>query len=975
MIKSTNSHKDYSHEKPGVIPKNELFPIKNKSISPIRNSNADALHWSEDRMKLAQIALDAAGIGWWHYDPATGFSTWNDGFRKIFGVTEYSLDTNEILGKFIHPDDLANLVRKVEMSMNPIDPKEYSCEYRIIRPDGKLRWIETHGIAEFKGKGERKHAVNLAGTVQDITARKESENEQHNLTMMVQHERDRFAALVNSITDEIWFADKEKKVTLVNPAVIKVFGDVAQNKMGIEKVAEDNEIYRNDGTIRPVADAPLLRALKGDIITNDEEIIRSRVTGELRHRQVNASPVHGQDGSIIGSVAVVRDITRRKQNQKLIEYNEQRNRVLSEVASELLITQDIQIAIHNICLIVLKFLNCQLFFNFLVEPDLNKLHLNAFFGISTDEAKRIEWLNFGTAVCGSVARDGKRIVAENIQSSDDALSALVKSYGIRAYCCHPLTSFDTVIGTLSFGTKERDIWTSEEVSLMETISGLMSVAIQRKRLKEELIKSRIDLERAQMIGSIGSWRLNILKNELIWSDENYRIYEVPAGTPLTYESFLSMVHPEDREFVESKWDEALTGKQYDIEHRIFAKGKVKWVRQKAFLEFDENGKLQAGFGITQDITKRKNAERELRLAKKKLDIALENANIGTFEYNLKTNEVILDERSERMFGLKPGTFDGTFNGFEKIILEDDLDHLRTAINATLLNNKPYETIFRTKTTNGKIRYISAKGMLTRGENGEIKSLSGVNFDVTELREGTELIVSKLNMDLLRSNSDLQQFAYVASHDLQEPLRMVSSFVQLLRMRYADKLDQDANDYINFAVEGSKRMYELINGLLAYSRVQSKAERLTSVNMEMVLAKVKENLKLLINETKTNVTSTRLPVITADENQMMQLFQNFIENGIKFSKGEPLIHISSKTRDGTHIFSVKDNGIGIEKQYHEKIFRIFQKLHTRQEYKGTGIGLAICKKIVERHGGEIWVKSEPGQGTEFFFTIPGSRVPA
>lgn len=915
-----------------------------------------------------KIALDAARLGWWQYNPVTGISMWDDGYRKIFGVDDYSRPNQEILERIIHPEDLPALWREVENSLDPTNPKPYSTEYRIIRPDGELRWIEAHGTASFEGEGTERHAVNFVGTVQDITERKNSEKEKQRLAATVETERDRFAALVNSITDEIWFADKDRKVTLVNPAVRKEFGNVIGDQQDIAKIAENLAIYRNDGTTRPPAEAPLLRAFYGETITNEEEILRLPSTGELRHRQVNGAPVYDRDGSIIGSVIVVRDITRRKLNQKLIEYNEQRNRVLLEIASELLISQDIQKAIDNICRIVMKFLNCQFFFNFNVEQE--RLHLNACHGISRKEAKRIEWLDFGVAVCGTVARDGKRIVAENIQNRKDELTKLIKSFGIRAYCCHPLTSGPNVIGTLSFGTMERDKWTEQEVSMMETISGLMSVAIQRKRLEAELIQSRENFERAQMIGSIGSWRLNLLKNELVWSDEVYRIFEVEKGEAHTYESFLSVVHPEDREYVDSKWNEALRGGDYDIEHRVLVNGKIKWVREKAFLEFDENGKLLAGFGITQDISKRKNAESDLERALMRLDVALQNANIGLWEYNLNTGEVNLDERSERMFGLKPGSFEGTFSDFEKIVPEDDLEQIRKAINNTLLNNQPYEAIFRIRLSNGNYRYISARGMLTRDEKGDVLNLSGVNFDITELKEGTENLVSRLNLDLLRSNSDLQQFAYVASHDLQEPLRMVSSFVQLLQMRYADKLDQDANEYINFAVNGSKRMYELINGLLAYSRVQTRAERLTSLNMESVLTKVKENLKLLINDTKARITSDRLPVITADENQMIQVLQNLIENGIKFSRGIPEIHISSKHKKGIHVVSVRDNGIGIEKQYYEKIFRIFQKLHSNQEFKGTGIGLAICKKIVERHGGEIWVDSVPGKGAEFFFTIPG-----
>lgn len=199
--------------------------------------------------------------------------------------------------------------------------------------------------------------------------------------------------------------------------------------------------------------------------------------------------------------------------------------------------------------------------------------------------------------------------------------------------------------------------------------------------------------------------------------------------------------------------------------------------------------------------------------------------------------------------------------------------------------------------------------------------------------------------------------------------MISSFSQLLQLQYSDKLDQQANEYINFAVDGSKRLYELLNGLLAYSRVQTKGRSFEEISMQTVIQKVKENLRLLIEETGAEISCDTLPEIKADENQMIQLMQNLIDNSIKFCSSKPVINVSYKVKEGIYIFSVKDNGIGIEPQYFERIFRIFQRLHLRDEFKGTGIGLALCKRIVERHGGEIWVESVPDQGSVFSFSLP------
>lgn len=231
-------------------------------------------------------------------------------------------------------------------------------------------------------------------------------------------------------------------------------------------------------------------------------------------------------------------------------------------------------------------------------------------------------------------------------------------------------------------------------------------------------------------------------------------------------------------------------------------------------------------------------------------------------------------------------------------------------------------------------------------------------------------------ELARSNAELQQFAYVASHDLQEPLRMVSSYTQLLAKRYRGRLDADADDFIGFAVDGAARMQKLIQDLLAYSRVGTRNLERQAVSMDSVLEYATDMLQLVIKDTGAAVTHESLPSIKVDERQMTQLFQNLISNAIKFRGQEPpRIHVSATRLDGEWLFSVHDNGIGIEPQYADRIFVIFQRLHNRDDYPGTGIGLAICKKIVERHGGRIWMESEPGKGSTFFFTVPDGKEPA
>ncbi len=241
---------------------------------------------------------------------------------------------------------------------------------------------------------------------------------------------------------------------------------------------------------------------------------------------------------------------------------------------------------------------------------------------------------------------------------------------------------------------------------------------------------------------------------------------------------------------------------------------------------------------------------------------------------------------------------------------------------------------------------------------------------TTTHKAAEEKLRKASQKLLDSNKELQNFAYVVSHDLQEPLRMVSSYMSLLERRYADQLDDDANEFIEYAVDGAARMSGLIDGLLQYSRVQTQGESFQSVAMEDIFQSVLKDLKLSIAENEAIITHDSLPVLHADKSQLGRVLQNLISNSLKFRKETvPTIHVGVEKRDKEFVFSIRDNGIGIEEQYYQRIFVIFQRLHTREEYPGSGIGLALCRRIVERHGGTIWVESTPGAGAIFFFSLP------
>ena len=295
-------------------------------------------------------------------------------------------------------------------------------------------------------------------------------------------------------------------------------------------------------------------------------------------------------------------------------------------------------------------------------------------------------------------------------------------------------------------------------------------------------------------------------------------------------------------------------------------------------------------------------------------------------------------------------------------------------------------------SNGNIRDVNVQSGIITHKGGNvlcsiIQDITAQKKAETSLRESNEDINEKLSIEkndhamaenkleelidtLEISNRAIEQFAYVSSHDLREPLRMITSFLQLLKRRYAYELDDDANDFINYAVEGAKRLDMMINDLLEFSEIGTKERELKYLHSDKIVEQVLTNLGTKIEDTNAEITYDSLPIIYANEYQMIQLFENIIDNAIKFSsRKNPRIHISAKKGHDEYIFAVKDNGIGMEKQHLERIFNIFQRLHTRGKYGGSGIGLAISERIIQEHKGKIWATSTLGKGSTFYFTIP------
>ena len=415
---------------------------------------------------------------------------------------------------------------------------------------------------------------------------------------------------------------------------------------------------------------------------------------------------------------------------------------------------------------------------------------------------------------------------------------------------------------------------------------------------------------------------------------------------------------DDRSVMES-------GKAAEIEEEYVRNGERRSVQTVKTPVRDETGRITGLIIIFWDVTDRKRAEEAVRRA------AVYNR--GLIEASLDPLVTIAPDG--KITDVNQATEAATGCGREELIGADFSEFFTEPEKARI----GYQQVFRDgsvqdyelglRRRDGHVTPVLYNASVYRDENGSVAGVFAAARDITDRKRAQEELERKAR-ELARSNSDLEQFAYVASHDLQEPLRMVANFTQLLADRYKDQVGEEGAEFIGYAVDGATRMQRLIEDLLTFSRVGTRGKGFEPADCNELLGRAVGNLRMAIEESGAFVGHDELPTVRADASQLTQLFQNLLGNALKFRAGSPRILVSARKRGSEWVFSVRDNGIGIDPKFRDRIFVIFQRLHGRGEYPGTGIGLAVCKKIVERHGGKIWVESEPGKGATFFFTLPG-----
>ncbi len=503
------------------------------------------------------------------------------------------------------------------------------------------------------------------------------------------------------------------------------------------------------------------------------------------------------------------------------------------------------------------------------------------------------------------------------------------------------------------------------------VIGTLQDVTDLKRTQTELARAWERIRLVADAASLGIWDWNVPDDVLVWDDTMYRLYGCQKDQfSGAYAAWKSAVHPDDRAGAEAALARALRGEgEFDTLFRIVRNnGEVRHIRAVALKHGGAGGQVQRMVGINLDIT----AQREAELASKANERLLREfvrhapAAIAMLDTDMRYLQASDRWRADYKLGDRDIIGESHYDVFPDLPYAWRIVHQRVLAGAVERANE--EAFTR---ADGSIEWLQWEARPWRGGDGRIGGLLFFTQVITA-RKQMELLLQQQKAELQRSNTELEQFAYVASHDLQEPLRAVTACGQLLQERLAEAHDAASAELVQFMVEGGARMAALISDLLAYSRLGTAGDPFRVVDSGAMLDRARQQLRAAIEESGAVVEAEALPRVLADEVQLTQLFQNLLGNAIKYrGAGPPRIIVRAERRDGSWEFSVKDNGIGIESQYFARIFVIFQRLHTRTDYPGTGIGLAICQKIVERHGGRIWVESSLGSGSTFRFTLRGA----
>jgi PAS domain S-box-containing protein len=857
------------------------------------------------------------------FDADFRITRWNESAVRIFGYTAAEvLRFNAFDLPLFHGDD-RTAVRDLLESLKRVAPHSTISAQRMYRKDGTVVECEWHASSLLD---DERNLLSIFALVEDVT-------EQRRAAEHLQESEAQLRALAESMPQLAWIAGADGSVFWYNRQWLEFTGT------SLEQVEGWGWQSVHDPWVLPRVLAKWRNCLASGEPFEMEFPLRS-ANGDFRWFLTRGTPLRNPRGEVIRWFATSTDIHEIRETREALRRSEMRVRQLIEVSP---------------------------------------------FGVALGDLDgRIIYANsaFQTMIGGHGPDIGTTpvtwasITPPGWAAADEQAARQLRRTGRTGdYEKEILRTGGSRLPVLVSGARLYRLYSAHD----EVVMFVLDLTGQ-KRAQQAIFESEARYRRLVSATTSLVWRFDAqgkMEHTPEWEQFTGQTkVEHDAAGP------FAMIHPDDRPHVLRAWDVAQeTRGLLSLEYRLWnaAAGAYRHVSVQAAPLPPADGIGTEWVGTTTDIHERKLAELALAESRERLDLAASAGGIGIYDWDIVTGRAVWTAELERMYGLDPGSFEGYAKHWQRRVHPDDRTALDELIARAFANREPELSFeYRAYRSNGDLRWFMSRGRIMYGDRGALPlRMLGIVQDITE-RKQAQLELENAVHALERSNQDLKQFAYAASHDLQEPLRMISAYTQLLERRHGRAFDQQGREFMRQVLDGAWRMERLLHDLLAYSRtIHDTEEGLDGpVDANSALDKALHNLEPAIAAAGAVVASDPLPPAAVAEVHLVQLFQNIVANAVKYRSPErnPSVQVGCcAAQDGEPTYWVRDNGIGIAPEYHQLVFGIFKRLHGRK-YEGTGIGLAICMRIVERYGGRIWVESQAGEGATFFFCLPAPKPP-
>ena len=843
-------------------------------------------------------------VGSWELNLFSRKLTWSDECYRICGFEPGSFEPElEKALNIFHPDDQER-VREI-LAISVRDRKEYKIESRIVRPDGSIRFVISHGLISVNSDNE---ADRLFGILHDITEQKE-------IALALEENRQIYKSLFEQNPQAVYSFDLQGNFLSANDSLSNITDCSVEELLKISFIPfidpEDLESVYNH----------FVEATKGEIQNYNARFISSK--GKKGSVNITNFPIIVNQ-KIIGVYGIARDITLELKAQQDLQRSKEELENVMNSSNDVICTVDENGVFQK------------------VGAACEKV-----WGYTPDELIGMHYIDL--------------VVSEDVAHTNQIANEVMNGKEVTNFENRYIKKDQSFIHL---------IWSARWDSTDKIMYSIARDATERKEAESKLKKS--DQKIVNVLESITDGFYILDKNWTVtyWNREAEKILLVNSSDIIgrnIWETFTDISELR----IYNEYKNVMTSR-ISASFEEFLPHLELWVEMNVY-------PFEDGISVYfKRINERKVAEENILIAKERYDWVAKATNDAIWDWNIKTNGLIWGDGFETLFGYDVKHIIVTLDSWAEHIHPDDLKRVSEKILACIHGSQDlqWEDEYKYVKADGSYAYVYDRGFVIRDENGIATRMIGAMQDITERKHNEQILndlhieVQKRAEELALSNTELEQFAYVASHDLQEPLRMVTGFLNQLEKNYGAQLDDKAKKYIHFAVDGAVRMRQIILDLLEYSRVGRHGYDMQLIDLNELIAETVHLNKPLIEESNAIINWGDLPTIKGAKTPLQQVFQNLISNALKYinTVNTPTITINVVKKDKHWLISIADNGIGIEAEFFTKIFVLFKRLHSKEEYSGTGIGLAICKKIIENHGGKIWVESVRGEGSLFYFTI-------